>query len=171
MCLVEWRHSSELNSCLFKQGVAEETLGLVTCCQHTENEATSSHRTDPEGSGSLVTGHTDPAQSLWQHTAWECSGWSRSHCCLEQRPLLCPSKGPEQYQGNYSSPDPCQGVTALLQAMGPQAGADTVAPKGSQQPYEKGILGRGFSSGGVLSLKAVAPEWKSAPGDARCPSG
>ena len=81
MCLVEWRHSSELNSCLFKQAVAEETLGLVTCCQHTENEAMTSHRIDSEGSSYLVTGHIDPALVT---LATPSMGMFR----LEQEPLL-----------------------------------------------------------------------------------
>lgn len=117
MCLVEWKHFSELNSCLFKQGVAKETLGLVTCCQHTENEATTSHRIDSEGSSYLVTEHIDPALVT---LATPSMGMFR----LEQEPLLpgvasppVSHQGPKQHQCNYSL-DPRHGVTALLQANG-----------------------------------------------------
>lgn len=148
MCLVGWRHSSELNSCLFKKGVVEGTLGLVTCCQHIENEATMSHGIDSEGSSYLVTGHIDPAlvnlatlHRNVQAGAGATVAWSSIPSCV-------PPKAPNNT--NTTTPRLTLVMVSQLsfRQTGPHAGADTEAPKGSQQPYQKGIFGRGFSSGG-----------------------
>lgn len=168
-----WKHSSELNSCLFKQVVVEGTLGLVTCCQHIENEATMSHGIDSEGSSYLVTGHIDPALV---NLATLYIGMFR----LEQEPLLpgaasplVPHQRPQTApaQCNYSSLTLVTVSQLSFRQTGPHAGADTELQRALNLALPKGIFGREVSLLGVLSLKAVAPEWKSTPGDARCLSG
>lgn len=165
---VGWKHSSELNSCLFKQVVVEGTLGLVTCCQHIENEATMSHGIDSEGSSYLVTKAYRPSTSQPGNTlhrnvqagAGATVAWSSCPSVPHQRPQTTPMQLP--------SLDPRDGVTALLQANGPHAGAGYRGSVKGSTALPKRYIWEGFLFWGAI-IEGCGPRVEEHPRRCKVP--